>query len=82
MDDSGLASLGFVVVCIFAVLCFFSIVLIPVLLLISTFKFSPKEGQRKESQEYTGEHQLPTQAEKEAAVKRLQAKGILVQGKE
>lgn len=80
MDDSGLASLGFAVVCIFSVVLFFGVVLLPVLLLVYSLMSRPTDDIPDQSQEHlqvaqaTPEH--PVENTKEAAMARLKAKGV------
>tara|TARA_Y100000593_G_scaffold94032_1_gene191304 strand:- start:71832 stop:72110 length:279 start_codon:yes stop_codon:yes gene_type:complete len=82
MDDSGLASLGFAVVCIFSVLLFFGVVLLPVLLLVYALASSAKQEQPEKSQEDTQvvvqepSSEKPVENTKEAAIERLRAKGV------
>jgi len=53
MEDSGLAGLGFVIICMFAVLCFLSIVLLPIGLLIHSHISRRKAGQPEKDPVYT-----------------------------
>lgn len=78
MDDSGLASLGFVVVCIFAVLVFFGLLALPVILLVLALTSSAKQEQPEEFQEDTQvvSQGTPVENTKEASIERLRAKGV------
>ena len=80
MDDSGLASLGFAVVCIFSVVLFFGIVLLPVLLLVYALMSRPTDDIPEQPQEHLQVTQAapeqPVENTKEAAMARLKAKGV------
>ena len=80
MDDSGIASLGFAVVCILSVVLFFGIVLLPVLLLVYALVSRPTDDIPEESQETLQVSQptpeQPVENTKEAAMARLKAKGV------
>ena len=80
MNDSGLASLGFAVVCIFSVVLFFGIVLLPVLLLVYSLMSRPTDDIPEQSQETLqvtpAKPEQPVENTKEAAMARLKAKGV------
>jgi len=80
MDDSGLASLGFAVVCIFSVVLFFGIMLLPVLLLVYALVSRPTDDIPEESQETLQVTQAtpeqPVENTREAARERLKALGV------
>ncbi len=80
MDDSGLASLGFAVVCIFSVVLFFGIVLLPVILLVYSLMSRPTDDIPEQSQEHLQvtpvTPEQPVENTKEAAMARLKAKGV------
>ena len=79
MDESGIASLGFNIVCVATVMLFFGILVAPLAFLIYSLTTSAKQEvpeNTQEDPEQPSTPEVPVENTKEAAIARLEALGV------